>query len=136
MQPQPVFETDAYKAAGKLKGKTAIITGGDSGIGRAVAVAYAKEGCNVCIVYLNEHEDAKAAQAAVDAHGVKSLLLTGDVGEQSFCKQAVQQRQRSLASRTLLSTMQASSMCSRSWSYYGAAGYAPHSAPTCSACSS
>lgn len=91
MNPLPEFESESYKAAGKLKGKVAIITGGDSGIGRAVAVAYAKEGCDLCIVYLNEHEDAKATQSAVEKAGVKCLLLAGDIGDEAFCKNIVKQ---------------------------------------------
>lgn len=91
MNPLPVFESESYLAAGKLKGKVAIITGGDSGIGRAVAVAYAKEGCDLCIVYLNEHEDAKATQSAVEKAGVKCLLLAGDIGDEAFCKNIVKQ---------------------------------------------
>ncbi|MGO4371223.1 SDR family oxidoreductase [Paenibacillus sp. MCAF20] len=91
MNPLPIYEWEGYKAAGKLKGKVAIITGGDSGIGRAVSVAYAKEGADVCIVYLNEHDDAKTTKAAVEREGVKCLLLAGDVGDESFCKDVVKQ---------------------------------------------
>ncbi|TYP73887.1 SDR family oxidoreductase [Paenibacillus methanolicus] len=89
MTPKPLFESSAYKAADKLKGKAAIITGGDSGIGRAVAVAYAKEGANVSIVYLNEHGDAEETKRIVEAHGVQCLLLPGDIGDPAFAKQAV-----------------------------------------------
>lgn len=67
MKPLPIFESDSYKAAGKLKGKTAIITGGDSGIGRAVAVAFAKEGADLAIVYLNEHDDAEKTKEVVES---------------------------------------------------------------------
>ncbi|CAM4013900.1 SDR family oxidoreductase [Paenibacillus alkaliterrae] len=91
MNPLPVFESESYKAAGKLKEKVAIITGGDSGIGRAVAVAYAKEGCDLCIVYLNEHEDAKSTQSAIEKTGAKCLLLAGDIGDEAFCKSVVEQ---------------------------------------------
>ncbi|MDQ8737597.1 SDR family oxidoreductase [Paenibacillus sp. LHD-38] len=91
MNPLPIYESDSYKAAGKLKGKTAIITGGDSGIGRAVAAAYAKEGADVAIVYLNEHEDAKKTKEVVEKAGVKCLLIPGDVGDESFCKNVVEQ---------------------------------------------
>lgn len=91
MKPLPVYESASYKAAGKLKGKTAIITGGDSGIGRAAAVAYAKEGANVAIVYLNEHEDAKTTKEAVEKAGVKCLLVAGDVGDEAFCKGVIDQ---------------------------------------------
>jgi NAD(P)-dependent dehydrogenase (short-subunit alcohol dehydrogenase family) len=91
MHPEPVYESDTYKAGGKLKGKTAIITGGDSGIGRAAAVAYAKEGADVAIVYLNEHEDANKTKAEVEKSGVRCLLIAGDVGDEAFCKSVVEQ---------------------------------------------
>ena len=91
MNPLPVFDSGSYKAAGKLSGKVAIITGGDSGIGRAVAIAYAKEGASLCIVYLNEHEDAKQTEMAINQFGAQCMLLAGDVGDQAFCNQAVQQ---------------------------------------------
>lgn len=89
MNPLPIYDSGTYKAAGKLKGKTAIITGGDSGIGRAVAIAFAKEGCDISIVYLNEHEDAKATQALVEKYGVKCMLIAGDIGYEKFCKSVV-----------------------------------------------
>ncbi|AWB44074.1 NAD(P)-dependent oxidoreductase [Paenibacillus sp. CAA11] len=89
MNPMPQYEGD-YKAAGKLKGKVALITGGDSGIGRAVAIAYAKEGADVAIIYLNEQSDAKKTKEEIEQEGVKSLLIDGDVGDEEFCKQAVQ----------------------------------------------
>lgn len=88
MHPLPEFEGN-YKAAGKLKGKTALITGGDSGIGRAVAVAYAKEGANVAIVYLNETKDAEKTKQEVEQEGVKALLIAGDVGDEKFAVEAV-----------------------------------------------
>lgn len=91
MKPLPIYESDSYKAAGKLKGKTAIITGGDSGIGRAVAVAFAKEGADLTIVYLNEHDDAKKTKEVVEKAGVKCLLIAGDVGEEAFCKSVIEQ---------------------------------------------
>ncbi|MEF2243534.1 SDR family oxidoreductase [Paenibacillus sp. IITD108] len=91
MNPLPVYESASYKAAEKLSGKVAIITGGDSGIGRAVAIAYAKEGASLCIVYLNEHEDAKQTEAAIVQLGGQCLLLAGDVGDQAFCNQAIKQ---------------------------------------------
>ncbi|GGA48703.1 SDR family oxidoreductase [Paenibacillus physcomitrellae] len=90
MHPLPQYEGN-YKAAGKLKGKTALITGGDSGIGRAVAVAYAKEGANVAIVYLNEDQDAQKTKQEVEQEGVKALLIPGDVGDETFAANAVKQ---------------------------------------------
>ncbi|WP_194544191.1 SDR family oxidoreductase [Paenibacillus sp. JZ16] len=89
MHPKPEFESNEYKAAGKLKGKVALITGGDSGIGRAVAVYYAKEGADVSIVYLNEHKDAEETKRQVEQEGRKCLLIAGDVGDDVFCRDAV-----------------------------------------------
>ena len=85
----PVYESIEYKAAGKLKVKVALITGGDSGIGRAVAVYYAKEGADVSIVYLNEHKDAEETKRQVEQEGRKCLLIAGDVGDDAFCRDAV-----------------------------------------------
>ncbi|MBR0021883.1 MULTISPECIES: SDR family oxidoreductase [Bacillus] len=89
MDPRPVF--DKPKKAKKLEGKTAIITGGDSGIGRAVSVLFAKEGANVIIVYLNEHQDAEETKQYVEKEGVKCLLIAGDVGDEAFCNDVVGQ---------------------------------------------
>lgn len=90
MKPLPVFEPPSCKAAGKLADKVAVVTGGDSGIGRAVAVAYAKEGASVCIVYLDEHDDARQTERVIREHGGSCLLLAGDIGDEAFCKLAVQ----------------------------------------------
>jgi NAD(P)-dependent dehydrogenase (short-subunit alcohol dehydrogenase family) len=89
MTPRPTSEDDKYRGSGKLQNKVALITGGDSGIGRAVAIAFAKEGANVSIVYLNEHKDAKETQRLVEEHGRKCLLIPGDVGKERFCAKAV-----------------------------------------------
>jgi NAD(P)-dependent dehydrogenase (short-subunit alcohol dehydrogenase family) len=89
MDPLPKFEGSEYRAAEKLRDLSALITGGDSGIGRAVAIAFAKEGANVAIVYLNEHEDAKATKSKVEELGGRCLLLAGDVGDPEFCVDAV-----------------------------------------------
>jgi NAD(P)-dependent dehydrogenase (short-subunit alcohol dehydrogenase family) len=90
MTPRPEAESPEYRAAGKLQGKVALITGGDSGIGRAVAIAYAKEGADVAIVYLDEHDDAEATRRDVEAEGRRCLLMPGDVGDESFCREVVQ----------------------------------------------
>jgi NAD(P)-dependent dehydrogenase (short-subunit alcohol dehydrogenase family) len=89
MNPLPVSIGSQYKAAGKLQDKVAVITGGDSGIGRSVAYHYAKEGANVTIVYLNEQQDAEETKQQVEAFGGKCLLLCGDVGEEHFCNHVI-----------------------------------------------
>lgn len=89
MTPRPEYISPTYKAAGKLAGMTALITGGDSGIGRAVAVHYAKEGADVAILYLSEHADAEETKNLVEAEGRQCLLLTGDVGDEAFAQEAV-----------------------------------------------
>ena len=90
MTPRPKAEDRAYKGCGKLKDKVALITGGDSGIGRAVAICYAKEGADVSIVYLNEHGDAEETKRQVEEEGRRCLLIAGDVGAEAFCKEAVE----------------------------------------------
>src|SRR5690606_15035889 len=89
MQRQPQFQAPHYKGSGKLEGFSAIVTGGDSGIGRAVAVLFAREGADVAVIYLDEHTDAKETQRAVKAEGRKCLLIPGDVKNPDFCKRAV-----------------------------------------------
>ncbi|KMY61790.1 SDR family oxidoreductase [Geobacillus stearothermophilus] len=91
MNPQPVTIKDTYKGSGKLKNKTAIISGGDSGIGRAVAVHFAKEGADVAIIYLNEHEDAEETKRLAEQEGRRCLAMAGDIGDEEFCKEAVKQ---------------------------------------------
>src|SRR4051812_25312643 len=90
MTPQPQSEPPDYRGSGKLQGKVALITGGDSGIGRAVALLYAKEGADIAIVYLDEHDDAQEAKRLVEAEGRRCLTLAGDVGDESFCREVVQ----------------------------------------------
>ncbi|GGN91992.1 SDR family oxidoreductase [Saccharibacillus kuerlensis] len=89
MTPQPIVINEHYKAAGKLTGMTAIITGGDSGIGRSVAVHYAREGADVAIVYLKGHEDAEETKKMVEAEGRSCLLLSGDIGDEMFAQEAI-----------------------------------------------
>lgn len=91
MNPEPLIIRKNYRGSEKLKGKRALITGGDSGIGRSVAVHFAREGADVAIVYLKENEDAKDTQRLVEEEGQKCLILKGDLKKESFCRTAVAQ---------------------------------------------
>jgi NAD(P)-dependent dehydrogenase (short-subunit alcohol dehydrogenase family) len=86
----PMYQAPDYKGSGKLEGKAAIVTGGDSGIGRAVAVLYAREGADVAIVYLSEHKDAEETKRTVEKEGRRCLLIPGDVANPAFCKAAIE----------------------------------------------
>jgi NAD(P)-dependent dehydrogenase (short-subunit alcohol dehydrogenase family) len=90
LNPKPEYLAPEYRGSGKLEGKVALITGGDSGIGRSVAVLYAREGADVAIVYLSEDEDAQETAQAVEAEGRRAILIPGDVSEPDFCRQAVE----------------------------------------------
>lgn len=91
MQTEPIYDDESVKGYGRLKDKVAIITGGDSGIGRAAAIAYAKEGAKLVIVYKDEDEDAKVTQREIEKYGSEALLLSGDIGDPAFSKQIIQQ---------------------------------------------
>jgi NAD(P)-dependent dehydrogenase (short-subunit alcohol dehydrogenase family) len=91
LEPAPMYDAPYWKGSGKLEGKVAIITGGDSGIGRSVAVLFAREGAEVAIVYLSEHEDAEQTRLAVADEGKECLLISGDISDRDFCRKAVGQ---------------------------------------------
>ncbi|HET7409944.1 MAG TPA: SDR family NAD(P)-dependent oxidoreductase, partial [Paracoccaceae bacterium] len=88
MQREPKY-MPRYPGSGRLDGKVAIITGGDSGIGRATAILFAREGAKVAIIYLDEHEDAEKTLSHVKNEGAEGLLIAGDVGQKAFCEDAV-----------------------------------------------
>jgi NAD(P)-dependent dehydrogenase (short-subunit alcohol dehydrogenase family) len=89
LKPQPLYDAPFWQGSGKLRGMTAIVTGGDSGIGRSVAVLFAREGTDVAMIYLNEHEDARITAAAVEREGRHCMLIAGDVSKRKFCFDAV-----------------------------------------------
>ncbi len=90
LEVKPMYEAPDYKGSGKLQDMAALITGGDFGIGRAVAVLYAREGADIAIIYLNEHEDAEETKRAVEKEGRRCILIPGDVAHRGFCRQAVE----------------------------------------------
>jgi NAD(P)-dependent dehydrogenase (short-subunit alcohol dehydrogenase family) len=97
IDPRPRYQGSAYKAAGKLEGKAALITGGDSGIGRAVAYFFAREGADVAIVYLSEEQrDAEETKRAIESVGRRCVLIPGDVTDSAFCDDAVEQTRKQL----------------------------------------
>ena len=102
LEPRPRYEGAAYRPANKLAGRVAIITGGDSGIGRAVAVLYAREGADVAIIYHSHDEDARETSAAVEAAGRRCLMIKGDVSDRAFCERSVQQAVRELGRLDIL----------------------------------
>jgi len=96
MNPRPRYDDPARPGCGRLAGKAVLVTGGDSGIGRAIAVAFAKEGADVAIVYLEEHEDARETKRLVEERGGTAVTIAGDVGEEAFCAKAVERAVREL----------------------------------------
>lgn len=91
MNPKPIYDNPNYKGSEKLQNKVTLITGGDSGIGRAVAISYAKEGSDIAIVYFNEHQDAEETKEAVIKYGRRCILIPGDIKDSTFCKSAITQ---------------------------------------------
>ncbi|MBU1823300.1 MAG: SDR family oxidoreductase [Bacteroidetes bacterium] len=102
MNPEPEIIRYNYRGSGKLEGKVALITGGDSGIGRAVAVHFAREGADVAIVYLDENQDAKNTKAMVEQEGRTCLLIQGDIREEKLCKDAVKKTVKELGKLNIL----------------------------------
>ena len=90
MEPKPDYGLESYRGHGRLEGKAAVITGGDSGIGRAVALAYAREGADVLISYLNEHPDAEETVRAVEGSGKRAFAVAGDISEETKCREIVE----------------------------------------------
>src|SRR5690242_4513325 len=90
LEPKPDWEP-RYPGSGRLKGKVALITGADSGIGRATAALFAREGADIAIVYLCEHDDAAKTKKIVEKEGRKAIAIAGDVGDKDFCEKAVKQ---------------------------------------------
>jgi NAD(P)-dependent dehydrogenase (short-subunit alcohol dehydrogenase family) len=102
MRPAPRAEMRDYRGAGRLDGKIALISGGDSGIGRAVAIGYAKEGADIAILYLEEHDDAKATRALIEQEGRRCIAFAGDVGDEAFCREAVSETVETLGRLNIL----------------------------------
>jgi NAD(P)-dependent dehydrogenase (short-subunit alcohol dehydrogenase family) len=102
MNPSPLQADEDYQSGNKLAGKVALITGGDSGIGRSVAIGYAKEGADVAISYLEEHEDAEFTKSKVEAEGQRAILIPGDVGDEDVCKETVDRTVNELGQLNIL----------------------------------
>jgi NAD(P)-dependent dehydrogenase (short-subunit alcohol dehydrogenase family) len=102
MDPLPQAERRNYHPSGRLKGKTALITGGDSGIGRAVAILFAKEGADVAITYLKEHRDARETKKQVEEEGTRCLTLAGDIGDEKICQEMVKKTVQQLGRLDIL----------------------------------
>jgi NAD(P)-dependent dehydrogenase (short-subunit alcohol dehydrogenase family) len=102
MDPRPDHGETSYKGSGKLKGKKAVITGGDSGIGRAVAIAYAREGADILIAYLDEHDDAREVKALVEQEGRKAVLVAGDLRSPEHCRSVIKQSVEALGGVDIL----------------------------------
>lgn len=102
MMPEPRSHMESYRAAGKLQEKVALISGGDSGIGRAISIGFAKEGVDVAIIYLDETEDAQKTKELVEKEGRKCLLIQGDITDEEFCKQAVERTADELSGFNIL----------------------------------
>ena len=104
LNPAPMYDAPYYQGSGKLEGMAALITGADSGIGRAVAVLFAREGADVAVAYLDEHKDAQATKAAVEKEGRRCILISGDVAEADLARRRSPPRSRRSAASMFWST--------------------------------
>lgn len=102
MTPRPEAERPEYRGSGKLMNKAALITGGDSGIGRATAIAFAKEGADIAVVYLNEHQNAEETRRLVEKEGRRCITIAGDVGDEAFCRESVEKTVRAFGRLDIL----------------------------------
>ena len=102
MQPEPEIIRETYRGSGKLEGKTALITGGDSGIGRSVALHFALEGANVAVVYLEEDDDARETRHLVEKAGGRCLLLAGDLKQDAFCREVVKKTRQAFGALNIV----------------------------------
>lgn len=102
MTPRPRADDPGYHGSSKLRGRSALITGGDSGIGRAIAILFAREGADISCVYLNEHADAEETKRLVEKEGRRCVTIAGDIGSEAFCRQAVEQTVRELGRLDIL----------------------------------
>ena len=102
LEPRPMYDAPHYLGSRKLEDKIALVTGGDSGIGRAVAILFAREGADVAVVYLSEHNDAKETKAAVEKEGRRCILISGDVKDSAFCRDAIETAVRELGGLDIL----------------------------------
>lgn len=135
MRPQPDYEPK-FPGVGRLKDKVALITGGDSGIGRAVAVAMAREGADIAIVYLEEHKDADETVRLVEREGRRAIKFAGDVGDETFCRKAIDDTAKTFGRLDILVNNAAEQHEVHDVQELTAQQIEPPSAPTCSASSS
>ena len=135
MQPRPDHGETSYKGSGKLKGMKAVITGGDSGIGRAVAIAFAREGADVLIAFLNETEEATEVKKLIEKEGRKAVLVPGDLQDAEHCREVIRRRWTVSGASTSSSTMRPTRPPSRTSATYRTRNGRRPSGPTSIRCS-